>query len=199
MGQDKSLLTLSGLPLIQHALTSLRSAGLEPRIAGSSSHLSKFAPVIPDDSSTAGLGPLSGICTGLSAATRRYSVFLPVDLPLMPASLIAYLVRHASITESPVTLISVAGFIQTFPVVLDRAAAPHLLTALRSGHLKCLTGFQSAALALSSPLGPLALELLVQAGQVQHPSGLSPCVWFQNLNTPADLQRIVASAAALFN
>ena len=199
MGQDKSLLTIRGEPLIHYAVGILRSAGLEPRVAGAISDLSRFAPVIPDDPHNAGLGPLSGICSALSISGQRYSVFLPVDLPLIPFSLVEYLLNHAFITESTVTTVAVAGFNQTFPVVLDRAAAPHLFAALRAGRPKCLSTFQTAATELSTSFIPIPLEMLVQTGQVWHPAAFPPHAWFLNLNTPQDVERLAASVPALFN
>src|SRR5262249_41509336 len=123
MGQDKALVPIRGVPLILHATGILRDAGLCPKIAGASAELSSIAPVVPDDLDLPGLGPLSGICSALSASATRYSVFLPVDLPLIPVGLISYLVHHAKITESLVTVVSIAGFIQTFPAVIDAHAA----------------------------------------------------------------------------
>lgn len=197
MGQDKSLVALHGSPLIHHVLTILRAAGLHPRVAGArSADLAQFAPVLPDDLGNAGCGPLAGICSGLAAATRRYSVFIPVDLPMLPSNLISYLIHHAVITESPVALFSICGFTQTFPVVFDSATAPNLHAALASGRLKCLAAFQSAASALSRPLNPIPLELLIQAGQIADSAGRPPYLWFRNLNTPEDLERLTSSSFA---
>ena len=43
----------------------------------------------------------------------------------------------------------------------------------------------------------LPVELLVQAGQVAHPDGLHPSLWFLNLNRPADLLLAESSLAGL--
>ena len=125
MGQDKALIHLAGNPLIQHALTILRSAGLEPRIAGAQQRSFQLSPrSLPDDPSQSGLGPLPASAPRSQSSTAQFAVFLPVDLPLLPACLIDYLFHRAIITESAITAVSIAGFIQTFPVVVDRAA-PH--------------------------------------------------------------------------
>ncbi len=83
-----------------------------------------YAPVIDDPQP--GLGPLAGICAALAAVATRYVVFLPVDLPLLPSPLIAYMLHRAEITGRAVTIPSVNGFGQTFPVVLDRSVLPAL-------------------------------------------------------------------------
>jgi len=187
MGADKALLPLSGKPLIAHALGILQQAGLPASIAGARSPLSAFAPVIeeaePDQ------GPLGGICAALASTTARWAVFLPVDLPLLPAALVTYLLLHARTTGQAVTLASVGGFAQTFPVVLARAVLPLLQAELGAGRRGCFSAFQAAASSLAHPLSVLDVELLVQSGQLVHPHRLTPALWFLNVNSPADLRR----------
>jgi molybdopterin-guanine dinucleotide biosynthesis protein A len=187
MGEDKALVRFNGEPLIQHAVEVLRSAGFEPRIAGARSDLTSFAPVVPDDPNHPRLGPLSGICSAIDFATCRYAVFLPVDLPLLPASLITYMVHHAEVTGSAITIASICGFLETFPVVIDGTAAPVLKSWLQSQDRKCLNAFRAAADALQRPFSVMRVELLVQAGQVSDPRCLPPRAWFLSINTPADL------------
>lgn len=196
MGQEKALIPLAGRPLIGHALETLRTAGLESRIAGARSDFSQFASLIPDSPQHSGLGPLAGICSALSAATTRFAVLLPVDLPMIPADLIEYLLHHAMVTASGITVVSVAAFTQTFPAVIDRAALPYLESSLHSGDRNTLKAFRSAASALKQPFTALPLELLVQPGQVRHPRGMHPVQWFLNINTPSDLKAAEALFAA---
>ena len=196
MGQDKALVELAGRTLVEHALDILQRAGLTPQIAGARTDLSRFAPVIPDETGQSGQGPLAGVCAALSACRSRLAVFLPVDLPLISPGLIEYLVHHAVVTEAAVTVVSVAGFIQTFPAVVDRAAMPSLQTCLHSEDRNCLKAFRSAAGVLPGGFSALPLELLVQAGQVRHPLGLHPSQWFLNVNSPRDLTRVTAIFSA---
>lgn len=192
MGQDKALVQLGGQPLVVHALAILRQAGLTASLAGSRSPLAAFAPVVED--SKAGLGPLGGICAALASTSVRWAVFLPIDLPLLPASLVAFLLDHARITGKAVTLCSVNGFAQTFPAVVDRATLPALEIELASGRRGCFSAFQASAASLSQPMSILAIEMLVQAGQVAHPDGLPATRWFLNVNAPADLSFAKAQA-----
>jgi molybdenum cofactor guanylyltransferase len=197
MGRDKALLPFAGRPLIEHALTILRDAGLSTTIAGANpaaqSALAAYAQIIPDPQP--GLGPLAGICAALEAASARYVVFLPIDLPLIPPSLIEYLLHHAQVTGCAVTLPSINGFLQTFPAVLDRSVLPVLKTELDSGRRGCFSAFKAAAESFRQPIAGVAVELLVQAGQVAHPFGLPSMRWFLNVNTPRDLERAAAVAA----
>jgi len=189
MGRDKALIQFAGSPLIQHALGVLRTAGFSPRIAGGGSELSSFAPFIGDDPQQAGRGPLAGVSAALSATAVRLNVFLPVDLPLIPASLVSYLVHHAIIAQSVITVVSVAGFIQTFPAVIDRAAASALRDSLCSNDRKCLSAFQKAAKSVAGRFCVLPVELLIQAGQIHKGNGAPLSEWFLNINTPGDLAR----------
>jgi len=220
MGRDKALMSFGGRPLIEHALSILREAGLPASIAGvppgrsasagqiagtnpwagdsqannsqangwqENGSLASFAPIVEDPQP--GFGPLAGICAALTAVATRYVVFLPVDLPLLPSSLIAYMIHHAKITGLAVTLPSVNGFSQTFPVVLDRSVLPALQNDLHSGQRGCFSAFQAAARSLGQPIASVAVELLVQSGQITHPLGLAATHWFLNVNTPQDLHR----------
>jgi len=191
MGRDKALLVFAGRPLIAHALFILAEAGLPASIAGGDpaarASLSAYAPVVKD--AQPGLGPLGGICAALASAATPHAVFLSIDLPFVPPSLVAYLLHHAQITGRAVTLCSVVGFAQTFPVVVDRAALPALQAELAAGRNGCFSAFQTAAASLGQPPSVLPAELLAQTGNAADPSGFSPNLWFLNLNSPADLAR----------
>ena len=194
MGRDKALSPFAGEPLIARAVSTLREVGLPIAIAGAASSarasLVSYVPVVDDPQP--GLGPLSGICAAMAATSARLAVFLPVDLPLLPSSLIAYLLHHARITRHAVTVPSINGFIQTFPAVLERSALPELQNELHSGQRGCFSAFRAAADGLGQPIASLAVELLAQSGQVSHPLGLPPVRWFLNVNTPQDLHRAEA-------
>jgi molybdenum cofactor guanylyltransferase len=188
MGRDKALLSFAGRPLIASAISILREAGLPVSIAGARSPaLAEFAPVIED--SGPGLGPLAGICAAMASTSAKYSVFLPVDLPLLPSSLIVYLLHQARIAGHAAIVPTVNGFAETFPVVLDRAILPMLKAELEAGRYGCFSAFQAAASALNQPISTVAVELLAQSGHVNHPLGLSPLRWLLNLNHIADVTR----------
>ena len=183
MGTDKALVPLAGEPLIAHAMRILREADLEPRIAGARSSLAQYAPVIEDS----GKGPLGGICAALASTRARWAVFLPVDQPLLPPSLLRVMLRHAQVTGAAATVPRVSGFTETFPVILDRAALPSLEAFLAAGAGGCFYALQAAAQQLGRPFSAVPVELLVQAGQVEHPAALPPAIWFVNLNVRAEV------------
>ncbi len=185
MGADKALVQLGGVPLIVRALGILRDAGLDAAIAGARSDLSGYAPAVDD----AGRGPLGGICAALESTRAELAVFLSVDMPLLPSVLVSFLLDHAGRTEAAITLVSVNGFAQPFPAVVDGAVLPGLQAELQAGNEGCFSAFRAVSERARSPLQILPVEDLVQAGQVEDPHGLPPAYWFLNVNTPNDLAR----------
>jgi len=184
MGTDKALVELNGALLIVRALRILQEAGLESAVAGARSDLSAYACVIEDRLER---GPLSGICAALGSTSAEFSVFISVDMPLLPPVLVGYLVEHAQETEAGITLVSVNGFVQTFPAVIHRSLAPVLDAELQNGDGGCVSAFRVAAERECRLLRILPLESLVQAGQVEDPRGLPAAFWFVNANTAEDL------------
>jgi molybdopterin-guanine dinucleotide biosynthesis protein A len=199
MGRDKALEVFGGRPLIEIALETLRQAGVQAGIAGARSELSGFAAVVDDPEPDQ--GPLAGICAAMEATSAERVVFIPVDLPLLPASLVACMVSHARITGRAVTLASVNGFAQTFPAVLNRAALPFLEHSRRSGQSGCYSAFQVAAAGVShsvsvQQVSVLPVEVLAQTGQATDPGALPPAWWFLNVNSPSELARAESIVAA---
>jgi len=186
MGTDKSLVQLDGESLIVRALAILNGAGLEAAIAGARCDLSAFGPVIEDD----GGGPLSGVCAALESTDAEFSIFVSVDMPLVPPSLVSFLLDHAHRTGSGVALASVSGFAQTFPAVVHRSALPALQSELSAGRNGCYAAFCAAAKRIGRPFQVVAVEYLVQSGQVEDARYLPAAFWFLNINTPDDLARV---------
>jgi molybdopterin-guanine dinucleotide biosynthesis protein A len=187
MGVDKATVEFDGRLLIEHALGILREAGLPVSIAGSRPDLKNFAEFVDDLDS--GKGPLAGICGALHVTSAAWSVFIPVDLPLLPAALIVRMRETACTTSSAVVVPSVNGFVQTFPAVLNGAALPALKAELAAGRGGCFSAFHAAAKALGQEVRVVATERLVQAGQLKHQDGLPVTRWFFNINSAADLER----------
>ena len=187
MGRDKALVDLAGRPLIVWAVDALKDAGLSARIAGAQSDLGKFAEVIRDREANA--GPMAGICAALAVSETERAVILSVDMPLIPASLIEYLVWDSAMTGRMVTLASVNGFPQTFPAVMRRAALTALEQELGEGRSGCFAGFCKAAASARETVRVVAAESLAQVGKVAHPLRLEPARWFHNVNSQTELKR----------
>ena len=197
MGRDKALVELQGCPLLEIALATLWAAGLPARITGRRAPFAGIDPAIPDPISNQlpesipdlipESGPLGGIHAALSASTARWNLFLPVDMPLMPPSLLRYLLDRAELTAAPVTAVLLNGRLEPLPVVLDRAVLPHLVGLLARGQRACRIAWQSIPGLLGAELDAPAVETLRALGYCGDPHGLPPVHWFQSANTPADL------------
>ncbi len=187
MGMDKAMVEFAGRPLIEHALGILRGAGLPVSIAGDRRDLMAFAPTVDDLGSLA--GPLGGVCGALQVTLVPYCIFIPVDLPLLPSSLIALVREIACVTGAAVVVPSVNGFAQTFPAVVHRAALPVLKVELEAGRGGCFSAFHAAARELGQQMYVVATELLVQSGRLKHPGDAPASRWFFNVNTVTDLRR----------
>jgi molybdenum cofactor guanylyltransferase len=169
MGQDKALMRIGGRTLLERALEKLPGA----RIAGARSDLSAFAPVIPDIHPDC--GPLSGIESALAATHATYNVFLPVDMPLLPASFLTWMLQRAQITGSLATIPCINGQPQPLCAVYQRDLLPSVTTALARGEYKVMAAFSQAEL--------FDVEMLAS-------TSLQPATpvyrWFHNCNTPED-------------
>jgi molybdopterin-guanine dinucleotide biosynthesis protein A len=195
MGTDKALALFAGCPLIQVALTSLEAAGVASQIAGSRSALSRFAPEIPDTFPEC--GPLGGVHAALSASHAEWTLFLPVDLPLMPASLLDCLLRRAALCGQPVTATRLNSKLEPFPVILSRSVLAPITQRLAAGSTACHRAWQTIPEELGVRLDAIDVEHLVQTGQCAHPAQLPPVFWYQSANTPADLARLNRISAKL--
>lgn len=170
MGRDKALLPWAGSTLIDLAIARLRSCcarvsilcGPEPRYADHG------VPITVDVAP--GTGPLGGLLTGLLQLTET-GLFLAVDLPNVPADLLAHLVALGP-GHDVVVPVSERG-----PEPLCAVYSPACLEPVRqrvwAGDLK-MTSFWPA----------------VRVREVL-PHELSrfgdPEVFFRNLNAPSDL------------
>lgn len=196
MGAEKALAELAGRALIAHVLDAMRAAGLEPAIAGAHADLSSYAPIVPD--AEPDRGPLGGICAALDSCDAETALFVSVDMPLIPAPAIEYLMRHAALTGAQTTVYSLNGFAQTFPAVIRREAATALHAELAAGRCGCFAAFQAAARTRSENIQVLPVEYLAQAGHLRDARGLPPARWFANLNTREDLARAERWLQAVF-
>jgi molybdopterin-guanine dinucleotide biosynthesis protein A len=122
-------------------------------------------------------------------------VFLPVDMPLMPALLLRDLLERAMVTDAPVTVATVGGVLQPFPVVLDRAVLPSIGQRLNLRLTACHQAWKTIPGDLDGFLDAVPVESLRQCGQCEHPRCLPPLYWFQGANTPAELFRLERMAS----
>jgi molybdenum cofactor guanylyltransferase len=193
MGQDKALLRLAGRALLEIALDKLRILPLAaaPRIVAVRSDLSSHAAVIAD--LQPGCGPLSGIEAALAASARPLNVFLPVDLPLLPAHFLLWMLQRAEISGAMMTVPRMNGWPQPLCAVYHRDLLGHITASLRAGDYKVMPVVTAAARAHSAsrPIDIFDVELVSSANsELLALSPLPPHRWFHNCNTPEDMAGI---------
>ena len=93
MGSDKALLSWAGETLIQRTLAIARQACRQVFICGARELYGKFGEVLED--AAPGHGPLSGIQAALHATETELNLILSVDLPLMTAEFLVWLLQQA--------------------------------------------------------------------------------------------------------
>jgi molybdenum cofactor guanylyltransferase len=192
MGQDKTLLRVAGGSLLELALDKLRALALDasatPRIAGTRPDLSSYAPVVPDLHS--GCGPLSGIEAALAATTRPLNLFLPVDLPLLPAQFLDWMLRRAEITGALVTVPRANGRPQPLCAIYHRDLLPGVTALVAAGNYKVMPVVTGAAQSRSQAIDVFDVELLASTYPEMHRFSPLPLYrWFHNCNTPEDITK----------
>jgi molybdenum cofactor guanylyltransferase len=193
MGQDKALLQLGGRSLVGVALDKLRSIGVAaPRIAGARTDLSSHAPVVPDLHPEC--GPLSGIEAALSATSQPLNLFLPVDMPLLPARFLSWMLLRAEITGALVTVPRINGQPQPLCAVYHRDLLAPLTASLLAGNYKVMS-VVSAAAGQSQSASQMVDVFDTERLASIHPelldlSSLPLYLWFHNCNLPEDMAGI---------
>jgi molybdopterin-guanine dinucleotide biosynthesis protein A len=186
MGQDKALIQLAGKTLVELALDKLRCLPLavDPRVAGAASDFSSHASVIPDLHPAC--GPLSGMEAALGSSTHPLNVFLPVDLPLLPACFLAWMLMRAEITGAVITVPRIGGELQPLCAVYHRSLLDFFTASLLAGNYKVVAAITAAA--GDRVVDIFDTERVVSANPaLLNGSLVPPHRWFHNCNTPEDL------------
>jgi molybdopterin-guanine dinucleotide biosynthesis protein A len=164
MGQDKALLTLGGQPLVRRGVRKLGEVCAEVAIAGGTESLMQFGRVIPDES--AGCGPLGGIVAALEQSSFEWNLFLAVDAPFVPVSVLKALLFMAAGFPSVCVMARAQDVMHPLCAVYSRRALAVLRQELIAGRWKVTRAIEAA--------GPVKVVDFEDAS------------WFANLNTPEE-------------
>ena len=159
MGRDKALLEWRGHTLLDHMVNLLRQAADPVQVVG--------RDPLPDR--LPGLGPLSGMATGLEASSTDANLFVAVDLPHLTADFLKYL---RSRLENSSHLLLACKIGSDFPLCLGlwRPMLPEIKRRLAFGHLSV------RALIESTEIEFISENELLRAG--------FDSTIFRNINTP---------------
>lgn len=172
MGADKAFVEFDGHTLLARALELARSVATEVRIVGSQAKFGSFAPAVEDVFRDC--GPLGGIHAALLASQTELNLMLAVDMPLIPAAFLRYLIGQAREAPSAMVVVPRDGNWQPLCAVYRRGFSLAAETALRAGRNKIDPLFQMV------PTRAIDEKDLARAG--------FSLTIFRNLNTPEELE-----------
>jgi molybdopterin-guanine dinucleotide biosynthesis protein A len=207
MGQDKALLELGGVPLIELAVQKLGAVVSKVRILGSRPEFQAHAPMVED--LYKGCGPLGGLDAALADTTSDWILILPVDMPFVPVRLLRCWVSDVLAEDTArIAIFSCNGRPQPALCMLHREVRPFVADALSRSSFKLYTVFEDTASSVAAVHG-VSLErvLLVQESRetanllLRDRDGaggsemglpleeLESDLWFANLNTPEEFAK----------
>ncbi len=178
MGSDKALLPWGGANLLTRTLAMARNVSEQVFICGSRSLYGKFAEVIED--AEPGRGPLSGIQAALHTTRTGLNLVLSVDLPLMHAEFLGWLLQQARSGKQIITVAEAEGRLQPLCAVYNRQVRDAVDAALAEGDLKVTQLFRRAPTRI---IGEHEIRV----------AGFSPSI-FTNVNTPGDYESLLRAS-----
>src|SRR5580704_1617178 len=102
MGSDKALLSFGERNLLQHALDTVAAVAGKTFIGGQRAKYAEFGQVIEDV--YLDCGPLGGIHAALRSTLTELNLVLSVDMPLISAKFLAWLVEQARASDALVVV-----------------------------------------------------------------------------------------------
>jgi len=180
MGVDKATILFCGRPLIEIAVEKLRTFCADVSIAGNRDDLAAYAEVVQEMRLES--GPAAGVEAGLLAAKQEWVMFVPVDVPLVPAELLRRWAEDV-LRKSELGLQASNLFVEV--------NQPAFCMLRRKSLVKFSDGLNAGERRLSQllRLSPLADG----AHETYEPDGASS-QWFMNINTPQELAEAEAWA-----
>jgi molybdopterin-guanine dinucleotide biosynthesis protein A len=177
MGRPKALLPFDNEPLIVHIVRNLRRMFAETVVVAAPEQELPFLPVTLARDEVAYQGPVSGIYSGLKAATKKVCFVTSCDAPFLNLTLISHLLSQ--MRDCDVVVPYWQERFQPLHAAYRRSVAPLLREQLDRGELR-----------------PIFLYEKVRTRKVDEaeirrldPEGLS----FLNMNTAADYESALAS------
>jgi molybdopterin-guanine dinucleotide biosynthesis protein A len=165
MGQDKALLNWYGVTLLDHMVELLRRVADPVQVVGRD----PFPDRLP------GLGPLSGIATGLETSSTDANLFVAVDLPLLTEDFLKFLRVRILASVHPLLACKIGS---AFPLCLGvwRPMLPEITRCLSAGQLSIRGLIEGSN---SENISEMDL----------HREGFDPGI-FRNINTPGDYREL---------
>jgi len=178
MGEDKALLKLGGQTLVELAVATLKAVCLDVHILSSRDDLAIYGALQPDEHP--GCGPLGGIEAGLLHARCAWSLFLPVDMPLVTVEFLGKWIDQVStLPDARIALFTVGDIPQPTLCLLHREVRPFVEEALAGGRFKLNPVLKQAAEAIAADKGHSVNSVFLN-------QKVSDEAMFANANTPEE-------------
>lgn len=181
MGSDKALLRIGDESFLSLALRKTQAVCPTPVIVGDPGLYAAFGPVVEDR--FPGCGPLGGIHAALSMTRTELNLILSVDLPLMKAEFLRWLVNEAAQGNELATVPRHNDRNEPLCAVYRRSLLPAVEEALQAGQYKVDRIFSQAATRFISE------DEMSRAGFQDE--------IFRNVNTPAEYEWVKQRLAAV--
>ena len=146
-------------------------------IVGNREDLSGYAEVVPE--ARIGQGPAAGVEAGLQAARQPWAMFVPVDVPLVPAEILRQWAAEVLLRDDLQVSHLFVGVPQPAFCMLRRECLERFSVALEAGDRRLFTLFQGAA----------GEDGMHWVHEISDPSAER---WFMNVNTPEELASALA-------
>jgi molybdopterin-guanine dinucleotide biosynthesis protein A len=170
MGRDKALLPWQGGTLLDHTLARLRSTCREVRILSGPERRYEDRGLPVEIDTLADAGPLAGIHSALAGLDASHGLFLAVDLPFVPAPLLARLLDVALEFDAVVPVH--AGGTEPLCAVYGRACLESIGRRLEAGERKMTAFWPDVRVRIF--------------GEIEIAPFGEPATLFRNLNAPSD-------------
>jgi molybdopterin-guanine dinucleotide biosynthesis protein A len=194
MGVDKATMPFRGRPMVEIAVEKLRGLCTEVSIAGNRDDLVSYASVVSEERTEC--GPGAGVEAGLKACTQPWALFIPVDVPLVPAEFLRLWVEEALRVRMSVSFVGIysVGKQPAF-CLLQRERLGSFARLLDGGERRL-----EVLLNLAASKDGYASWMYDERDLYGYPDYRGPdeqtlASWFANVNTPEELAAAEAGDA----
>jgi phospholipid/cholesterol/gamma-HCH transport system ATP-binding protein len=179
MGSDKALLSFRGQTLLERTLQTAATVAERTVIVAPKQRYAIFGEVVEDVYPNC--GPLGGIHAALSETSTDLNLILSVDMPVMTAAFLAWLLQQAKKSEQWIAVPDALGGLQPLCAVYRRNVRGPVEQALKSGDYKISHLFAAV------PTRQIPLQEIVAAG--------FSAEIFRNVNSPEEYGELVKQKA----
>ncbi len=198
MGRDKSLISLAGKPLIDHAVVKLRRVCADVSILSNDPALAAFAPIVPDVHPNC--GPIGGIEAALTHTTHDWNLFLPVDAPFIPAALLAQWtldLLNAGTPAPGIRIFTCDGRPQPGLSLIHKSILPMISRAIQREEFALISAFAAAGREAQCDFIQSQIPSDISSSSFTPAQRATRPLCFLNLNSREDLALAEANIAAL--